>query len=75
MGECGPFYEGLPYDEICFVEIGKQHLAFEGSSTHLGGWIGIMLYAHDGTDISPPFRLAKNEAEYETLIKRLISVP
>lgn len=49
--------------------------AFDGSSTHQGGGVGIVLYAPDGTSISLSFKLeffcTNNEAGYEAPIIEL----
>lgn len=72
-------HEDLPDKEICSLETEEWRLAFDGSSTHHGGCIGVLFYALNGTNISFPFKLeffcTNNEAEYEALFIRLISTP
>lgn len=55
----------------------ERRLAFDGSSTHRGGGVGVVLYTLDSTDISFAFTLefvcTNNNNEYEALVIRLIS--
>lgn len=60
-----------------FCGVGEWPFAFDGSSTYLGGGPGVILYAHDGTNIPLAFKLqflfSSNEAEYEAMIIGQIS--
>lgn len=55
----------------------EMRLAFDGYSTHQGGWAGVMLCDPYGTNIFQSFRLefhcSDDEAEYEALVIRVIS--
>lgn len=73
-----PLYKVLLGEEICFMETEEWCLAFDGLSTHWWGGTWVLLYASDGTNISPSFNLkffcTYKDAEYEVLIIYLISI-
>lgn len=70
-------HEGLLYKKIYYVEIGEYRIAFDGSSSHRCGGVGVVLYGPNGTNISLYFKLeflcSNSRARYEALIVRLIS--